>query len=120
MSKRIHVVEDDEDIRYIIEFILTDSNYEVSVSPTAKDFAESLPGNFPDLILLDIMLPDGDGRDICRCLKSNNSTKDIPIIMMSAHAGEKEIAEKCHANDFIKKPFDIEHFLTSINRLIVD
>lgn len=120
MGKYIHVVEDDEDIRFIIEFILKDSNFEVKLSPTAKHFAETLPQHRPDLILLDIMLPDGDGRDICRSLKSNQATKDIPVIMMSAHAAEMEATNTSMANDFIRKPFDIENFLTRIDKLIVD
>ncbi|RYE53081.1 MAG: response regulator transcription factor, partial [Sphingobacteriales bacterium] len=63
MNKRIHVVEDDEDIRYIIDFILKDSQFDVTLSPTATHFNEAIKGAQPDLILLDIMLPDGDGRD---------------------------------------------------------
>ncbi|RZL12364.1 MAG: response regulator, partial [Pedobacter sp.] len=106
------------DIRYIIEFILKDSDFDVSLSPTAKDFDESIDHSQPDLILLDIMLPDGDGRDICRRLKTNESTKNIPVVMMSAHAAEKDVIESCFANDFIKKPFDIDNFLSRINKLI--
>lgn len=119
MGKYIHVVEDDEDIRHIIEFILKDSNFEVTVSPTVQHFVESLPKHRPDLILLDIMLPDGDGRDVCRSLKSDIATKDIPIIMMSAHVPEYDVKSTTMANDFIGKPFDIENFLKRIDNLIV-
>lgn len=115
MRKRIHVVEDDEDIRFIIDFILKDANFEVELSATASHFREAIKTSKPDLFLLDIMLPDGDGRDICQSLKNDPDTKHIPVIMMSAHATESGILETYCADSFIRKPFDIDQFLGQIN-----
>jgi two-component system phosphate regulon response regulator PhoB len=107
MKKYIHVVEDNEDIRYIVEFFLSDFNYEVRVSATAKEFIQSLEKPLPDLYLLDVMLPDGNGLEICRYIKNNISTKHIPVIIMSANANETEVKRESDANDFINKPFDL-------------
>ncbi len=118
MNKRIHVVEDDEDIRFIIDFILRDANFDVELSASATDFYEKINYSNPDLILLDIMLPDGDGREICKKLKADASTKNIPIIMMSAHVAENDAIVVCNADDFITKPFDIDSFIHKITRLV--
>jgi two-component system phosphate regulon response regulator PhoB len=107
MKKYIHVVEDNEDIRYIVEFFLSDFDYEVRVSATAKEFIQSLEKPLPDLYLLDVMLPDGNGLEICRYIKNNISTKHIPVIIMSANANETEVKRESDANDFINKPFDL-------------
>jgi two-component system phosphate regulon response regulator PhoB len=107
MKKYIHVVEDNEDIRYIVEFFLSDFDYEVQVSATAKEFIESLEKPLPDLYLLDVMLPDGNGLEICRYIKNNTATKHIPVIIMSANANEQEVKRESDANAFINKPFDL-------------
>lgn len=116
MHKRIHVVEDDEDIRFIIEFILKEADFDVELSPNATHFNQVFPTSRPDLFLLDIMLPDGDGRDLCKKLKEDPETRNIPVIMMSAHATESGLMENYQADAFIKKPFDIDDFLDKINR----
>jgi two-component system, OmpR family, phosphate regulon response regulator PhoB len=101
MDKLIHVVEDDEDIRFIVEYILIESGYQVESSATAKEFYTYMAQIRPDLILLDVMLPDGNGIELCRDLKSDAKTEDIKIIIMSAHAAEKAVLEEACADDFI-------------------
>ena len=116
MKKYIHVVEDNEDIRYIVEFFLSDFDYEVQVSATAKDFVNSLDNPLPDLYLLDVMLPDGNGLEICRYIKTNKDTKHIPVIIMSANANEQEVKKESDANDFISKPFDLTDLADCIKK----
>jgi len=116
MGKRIHIVEDDEDIRFIIYYILTDSGYTVTESGTAKEFQEYISTEKPDLILMDVMLPDGNGIVLCRKLKENPQRSDVPVIIMSAHAAEKSVLEEACAEDFISKPFDINIFLAVVNK----
>ena len=114
MKKYIHVVEDNEDIRYIVEFFLADFDYEVQLSANVKDFINSLNGPLPDLYLVDVMLPDGNGLEICNHLKSNQATKHIPVIIMSAHSNESEIRRDTTADDFISKPFDLNNLVAAI------
>ncbi|MDR6782417.1 two-component system phosphate regulon response regulator PhoB [Pedobacter africanus] len=116
MAKRIHIVEDDEDIRFIVEYLLRDENYEVESFGSAKEFDQGIKDNKPDLIILDVMLPDGNGISICRNLKTNSDTLHIPIIIMSAHAAEKSVLEEACADDFISKPFDLDYFLQRVKK----
>jgi DNA-binding response OmpR family regulator len=118
MDKLIHVVEDDDDIRFIVEYILTESGYKVESSSNASAFYKSLEHTTPDLILLDVMLPDGNGIDICRDLKEKESTRDIKIIVMSAHAAEKAVLEEACSDDFISKPFDLDDLLRHVKRFV--
>jgi DNA-binding response OmpR family regulator len=69
----------------------------------------------PDLILLDVLISGYDGRVICKQLKSNEETKHIPIIMFSAHPGAAATIADYGANDFISKPFDVDHLLKKVN-----
>jgi len=120
MGKTIHVVEDDEDIRFIIEYVLKDSGFEVDLSENATTFIQNIKSSRPDLIILDVMLPDGNGVDLCVGLKKDQHTKNIPIIVMSAHAGSLAVLEEACADDFISKPFDLDNFLTHVKRQLPD
>ena len=70
----------------------------------------------PDLFLLDVMLPDGNGAEICEDLKTDIFTKHIPIIVMSAQNNSEQKAIAAFANDYISKPFDIDDVLERINK----
>lgn len=118
MAKLIHVVEDDEDIRFIVEYVLAEAGYEVMTSGTAKDFYEKISVQHPELILLDVKLPDGNGINICRDLKTNEKTSHISIIIMSAHAAERAVLEEACADGFISKPFDLDDMLNSVKRVL--
>ncbi|ATP56564.1 response regulator [Pedobacter ginsengisoli] len=118
MTKLIHVVEDDEDIRFIVEYLLTEAGYEVTTSGSAKDFFEKIAIQLPELILLDVMLPDGNGINICRTLKSDTRTGHISIIIMSSHAAERAVLEEACADGFISKPFDLDHMLSFVKQVL--
>jgi two-component system phosphate regulon response regulator PhoB len=118
MIKRIHVLEDDEDIRYIIEFLLKDEGYELQLSSSFGELKTKLKDSVPDLFILDVMLPDGDGADICSDLKSDLFTKHIPIIVMSANDQNKQKSLDAGADDYISKPFDIDYIVKRIDKLI--
>src|SRR5690606_31020318 len=83
---------------------------------TAGNFRRAKTAVRPDLYILDIMLPDGNGIDLCRELKAEQSTQQTPIIMMSAHFDKAE--GQCDDQDFIAKTFDIDHFLSRITQQI--
>ncbi|WP_432713113.1 response regulator transcription factor [Pedobacter sp.] len=118
MVKRIHVLEDDTDIRYIIEFLLKDEGYELQLSSSFAELKEKLKDSLPDLFILDVMLPDGDGSEICSDLKGDLFTKHIPIIVMSANDQNKNKSMEAGADDYIQKPFDIDYIVTRIDKLI--
>ena len=86
----IYIVEDDESIREIESIALKNSNYIVSAFENAKEFYKKLDELVPDLILLDVMLPDESGYDIVRKLRKRPATHDIPIIMVTAKTTEMD------------------------------
>ena len=116
MSKRIFLLEDDEGIRDVIELILGLEDYEVVSFETVTTFMEANINDVPDLFILDVMLPDGNGMDVCAELKSINN--NIPVLMMSAHASAEDISINCAANDFMAKPFDLNKLLEKVNNLV--
>lgn len=118
MKNYIHVIEDNEDIRYIVEYFLLDHDYEVEVSASVKEFTAHVEGPLPDLFLVDVMLPDGNGLEICRHLKNEKRTQHIPVIIMSAHSNEYEVRKESDANDFISKPFDLKELVKRIETLL--
>ena len=119
MIKRVHVLEDDEDIRYIIGVLLKDEGYELQLSSSFGELKSKLKDSVPDLFILDVMIPDGNGTDICSDLKSDMFTKQIPIIVMSADDTNKDKSINAGADDYISKPFDIDYIVNRINKLLV-
>ncbi len=115
MKKKIFLVEDDHGLRDLIYFLLTDKDYEVEAFPNATSFKKRINDSKPNLILMDIMLPDGNGVDLCKDLKNSDTRNEIPILLMSAHANPS-IADDSGANEFIKKPFDIEELYQCIQK----
>ncbi|WP_442591868.1 response regulator [Pedobacter sp. AW31-3R] len=116
--KRICVLEDDESIREVLEILLTEENYQVNGFASVSDFLKGNKGNEPDLFLLDIMLPDGNGIDLCSMLKSSERTRNIPVLMMSAHSNQMKVEETCSAEGFVKKPFDIYDLLLKVESVL--
>lgn len=116
----IYIVEDDESIREIESIALKNSNYIVSAFENAKEFYKKLDELVPDLILLDVMLPDESGYDIVRKLRKRPVTQDIPIIMVTAKTTEMDMIKGFDggADDYIKKPFSIMELITRVKALL--
>lgn len=116
--KSIYLVEDNPEISELIGYLLTDLGHEVESDATVSSFRQRLANALPDLVILDIMLCDGDGLDVCRELKSDPATQHIPVILMSAHVNVREKALEAAADDFISKPFDINDFTKQVQHLL--
>ncbi len=119
IMKKIYLVEDDYNLRELICYLLTDHDYEVEAFANATSFKERISGLDidPDLILMDIMLPDGNGVELCRAIKADDKTSSIPVILMSAHA-DPSITQNSGAIDFIAKPFDVDQFYSRLNKYL--
>ena len=107
---RILVVEDDFDISNMLRIYFQSQGYEVTVAPRGGDALEMCRQQLPHIVVLDIMLPDIDGYEVCRQLRGNLRTKHIPIIFLTQ---KDERSDKIHglelgADDYITKPFDVE------------
>lgn len=118
MKKRIHILEDDTDIGYIIEYLLKDEGYDLQISSTVKEMKNKLKDSIPDLFILDVMLPDGNGIEICKDLKNDLFTKHIPVIVMSANVRSKQMSEVATPDDYISKPFDLDDIEKRIRKLL--
>jgi DNA-binding response OmpR family regulator len=115
--RRILAVDDDHDILEVLQFILEDSGYKVDTLSDGHHLMDTIRDKHPDLILLDIMLGNMDGRELCKAIKKQATTHNIPIIMISAsHNIGNTLNQENGPNDFIAKPFDINVLLRSIKK----
>ena len=110
--KKILVVDNDQDILEVVRISLKFYGFDVKTLSTGLNVPDVVRQYQPDLILLDIFLPDKPGTEICKELKRLNSK--TPIILFSAHAGKGKAFSACKANGFIQKPFDIPQFVNTI------
>lgn len=118
MKKCIYVVEDNCAIREVIEFMLTEEDYEVMALPTVNRFWKQMQEHIPDMVVLDVRLPDGNGLEICDALKRNAKTHNIPVMMMSADNHINKVKSKCAADEFINKPFDLDDFANRVGHYV--
>lgn len=117
MVKRILILDDDKDILEILTFILTDSGYETKSLNHGNSVFEEILAFEPDLLLMDIMLGDKDGRVICKSLKENILTSTLPIILISAtHDLERSLHQPGAPNDYLAKPFNIDVLLSKLEK----
>ena len=109
----IYIVEDDESIREIETIALKNSGHMVGAFGSSKEFFKKLDEILPDLVLLDVMLPDESGYDIIKKLRLNSATKRLPVIMVTAKSTELDMIKGLEdgADDYIKKPFSVMELL---------
>jgi len=117
MPYLIYSIEDDEDISHIISATLKKVNYDLESFATAKSFFEVFNKRKPNMILLDLMLPDMYGLDILKKIRADSANEDIQIIILSAKRMtiDKVDGLDLGADDYIEKPFDILELLSRIN-----
>ncbi|MDQ7055008.1 MAG: response regulator [Persephonella sp.] len=116
----IYVVEDDEDINELLEYNLRKEGFSVRPFLSSVKALESIRREKPDLVLLDIMLPDIDGLELCKMVKLNPETEDIPIVMITAKGTEidKIVGLELGADDYITKPFSIREVIARIRAIL--
>ncbi len=119
-KKTVLVVEDEEDILALLHFNLIKAGYDVVCATCGEEGLDSVSKHKPDLVLLDLMLPGIDGLEICRRLRSQESTKDTPIIMLTAKGEESDVVKglELGADDYVTKPFSIKVLLARVNTVI--
>lgn len=118
--KKIFCVEDDINIRELVEYTLTQTGFSVSGFENAREFFDAVQEALPDLVLLDIMLPDKDGMEILKELRKNPVTCNLPIILLTAKSSQIDKIKGLDsgADDYITKPFDIMELISRINALL--
>ncbi|HRI01103.1 MAG TPA: response regulator [Saprospiraceae bacterium] len=118
--KKILIVDDDPYILMSLDYLMRVNRFDVLVARNGTEALESINSNKPDLILLDIMMPDVDGYEICNRLKSDPQTKEIKIVFMSARTKPSDIQKgyDLGASLYITKPFSTRDLLKQIKELL--
>ncbi|MDY3927811.1 MAG: response regulator transcription factor [Clostridia bacterium] len=116
----IYLVEDDDNIRKLVSYALTKEGYEVKGFEQPHSFWEELKTNLPELIILDIMLPEEDGLSILKKIRKNERTEDLPVIMLTAKDSEfdKVTGLDSGADDYISKPFGMTELISRVKALL--
>lgn len=116
-NKKITVADDDPGILDAVTIMLEYAGYEVNTTTNGTSIL-TMQQEYPDLLLLDIWMSGSDGRDICKQLKGNESTRQIPVIMISASQDIESSALEAGADDFLAKPFEMDNLIQKIEKYI--
>lgn len=116
----IIVIEDEVDLQSVLEYNLKQAGYSVTLAGRGQEGLRLAQQHIPDLILLDLMLPDVSGMDVCRMLKSQAATKAVPIIMVTARGEEidRVVGFEIGADDYVVKPFSVRELLLRISAIL--
>lgn len=119
-KKKILIVEDEESLLKLESILLTSKGYDVRGVVNGQAALDAIAEELPDLVLLDIMLPEIDGFEVCRRIKSNPETKHLPVIMLTAKKSREDMArgEKVGADWYITKPFKSAMVIETIQRFL--
>lgn len=120
MSATILVVEDEKSISTLIQYNLEKEGFKVHTSETGEEGFEQIKKNLPDLVLLDWMLPDLSGIDICKQIKKDPKLKSIPVIMLTAKSEEADKIRgfETGADDYVTKPFSTKELILRVHALL--
>lgn len=118
--EKIYIVEDDQNIREIEQYALKNAGYEVVPFDKVSDLYEEMKIRLPQLILLDIMLPDGDGLQVVKKIRGNSEWSKIPIILVTAKTTEMDKVKGLDigADDYVTKPFGIMELISRVKALL--
>ena len=118
MTKKIMILEDDEAIAELMRFYLEEEGFQVFISSKGGGFVDRVAEIQPDLISLDIMLPDTDGFSIFNKLQQDERTRDIRVIFVTVKEGDKEKGIKMGASGYIVKPFKEDELKETIKAIL--
>jgi two-component system phosphate regulon response regulator PhoB len=119
-TKPVLIIEDEKDIADLVEYHLKQAGFPVYKAPDGPEGLELAKRQRPRLIILDLMLPSMDGKDVCRALKSNPMTRSIPILMLTARAEEVDriVGFELGADDYVTKPFSPRELVLRVKAIL--
>lgn len=120
MGKRILIVEDNPQNRYLVSFLLEQQGYELTTAEDGAEALEMLESDTPDLILMDMQLPKVDGYEATRRIKADERLRDIPLVALTAHSMRRDEQRAIDAgcDEFVTKPVDADGLLALVGRLL--
>jgi two-component system phosphate regulon response regulator PhoB len=120
MADRILVVEDEPDLSQVLEYNLQKAGHEVVIASHGKDAIAAVKNQQIDLVLLDLMLPDIPGTEVCRTIKTGDKTKHVPVIMLTAKGEEidRVVGFELGADDYVVKPFSVRELLLRVQAIL--
>ena len=118
--ERVLIVDDDPDIVRLVSYNLAQAGFEPSSAGTGRQALEMIESTAPDLVLLDLMLPDIDGIEVCRTLRSRESTRLLPIVMLTARSEEidRVVGFELGADDYVMKPFSTRELVLRVKSIL--
>jgi DNA-binding response OmpR family regulator len=125
VTREIVVADDDETVREVVEFNLTDSGWDVVVFADGDEcwaYLESRASEPPDLVVLDVMMPELDGVSVLERIRSHDALVDLPVVMLTSRNREEDIVQALEsgADDFVAKPFSAAELVGRIGRVLDD
>ena len=120
MSQKILIIEDEPDIRKTLEYNISREGYEVISASSLSEARQNLESSSFSLLLLDLMLPDGSGLDLCRELKQDKSLSSMPVIILTAKDDEvdKVVGFELGADDYVTKPFSVRELILRVKAVL--
>jgi len=120
MRRKILIVDDDAEIVELLSFNFKQAGFAIATAANGIDALKKVRSIAPDLILLDLMLPEMDGFAVCETLRRNRGSATIPIIMLTALSGElgRLTGLECGANDYLTKPFSLKLLVSKVDALL--
>ena len=120
MTSHVLVIEDEPDIRKTIDYNLSKESFKVTQASSIEEGEKALASNKIDVIILDLMLPDGSGLTLCRDIKSEPNTKHIPVIILTAKTEEVDrvVGFELGADDYVTKPFSVRELILRVKAIL--
>jgi DNA-binding NtrC family response regulator len=120
MKQCVLVYDDDQDLLDLSKIILELRNYQVETRIYCDDIIDDISLVKPDLILMDLWIPEIGGENAITLMKNNKATQHIPVVLFSANAEIEDVFKRTNANGYLKKPFDVTHMLELVGHHILD
>ncbi len=118
MKNKILIIDDDKSILGALKMVFEEFDFDSESISDASETFEIIKKYKPDLIILDVLLSGVNGSEICKELKTNELTRNIPVLLLSAHSSVEQTARDCKAEDFLSKPFNIDALIGKVKKLI--
>ncbi|HLH30203.1 MAG TPA: response regulator transcription factor, partial [Terriglobia bacterium] len=118
--ERVLIVDDDPDIQRLVSYNLTQAGFQVTAASNGRSALDTVHEDPPDLIILDVMMPDIDGMEVCRTLRQEEASRRIPIIMLTARGEEidRVVGFEIGADDYVMKPFSPRELVLRVKSIL--